>query len=532
MTAPIAEVDAIIVGAGFAGLYAAHKLRAAGLSVCGLERGDGVGGVWYWNRYPGARCDIESFEYSYSFSPELEQEWTWLERYAAQPEILAYLDHVADRFALRQSFEFGVTVTSARFDEETRLWTVVDDAGRERVARFLILAVGCLSTPKPIEFNDLDHFGGRVLHTSRWPHEGVDFQGCRVAIVGTGSSGVQSIPVIAAQADRLYVLQRTPAYSVPAWNRPIDPGEQARAKAGYADKRRRARATASGFAIDEPTLMALDTEDDARERGFESAWAKGGLPFGAAFADLLVSNEANALAADFVHRKIAGAVRDPVTATRLTPNSFPFGTKRMCVDSGYYAAFNRDNVELLDIAGTGLRFHSDGVVVGDRLLAIDTLVLATGFDAMTGSFLNIAITGRSGLRLAQAWAAGPRTFLGVMTAGFPNLFMITGPGSPSVVSNMVLSIEQHVDWIADAITYMHDHDHVTIEATKIAEDEWTKHVDEVAKVTLFHQANSWYLGANIPGKPRKFMPYLGGVKVFADKCEQVARDHYAGFALT
>ena len=524
--------DVIVVGAGFAGLYAAYRLRAAGLSVCGLERGGGVGGVWHWNRYPGARCDIESVEYSYSFSPELEQDWTWRERYASQPEILAYLNHVADRFDLRRLFTFDVAVDGARYDDAAGMWTVTDTTGRERRARFVVMAVGCLSTPKAIEFADLDRFGGNILYTSRWPHQPVDFSGRRVAVIGTGSSGIQSIPVIAAQADRLYVLQRTPAYSVPAWNRPLDDDEQRREKANYAATRLRARGTASGFAMEEPTALVLETDAQAREARFEAAWARGGLPFGAAFADLLASTEANALAADFVHRKIAATVRDPVVAATLSPRSYPFGTKRTCVDSGYYATFNRPNVDLVDIADTLPRFVADGIRVGDRHLAIDDLVLATGFDAMTGSFVAIDVAGRSGRRLAAAWSAGPRTYLGLMTAGFPNLFMITGPGSPSVLSNMVLSIEQHVDFMAQAIEHLAATGRDTIEADVVAETRWTDHVDAIARPTLFHQSNSWYLGANIAGKPRKFMPYIGGVKTFADTCRDVAGNDYDGFRLS
>lgn len=524
------QIDAVVVGAGFGGLYAAHELRRAGFSVAGFEAAPDVGGVWYWNRYPGARCDIVSLEYSFSFDEALQQDWVWQERYATQPEILAYLNHVADRFDLRSLFSFSNRVVDATWDTATSTWTVTDSRGDTWHARHVILAVGCLSSPKPVAIPGLDGFQGNVYHTSGWPHAGVDFTGQRVAVIGTGSSGIQSIPVIAQQAEQLFVLQRTAAFSVPAWNRAIPAEEDAAEKRRYAERRAKARGTSSGFAVDETAALALDAAADERERRFEECWALGGLPFGGAFADLVVTPEANAMVADFIHRKIRASVADPAVAELLSPRSFPFGTKRMCVDTNYYATFNRSNVELVDIAATPLVFEAQGVRVGDRLLAIDSVVMATGFDAMTGSILKIPIRGPDNT-LAEAWQDGPKTLLGVMVAGFPNLFIITGPGSPSVLSNMVLSIEQHVQWITAAIVHLRDTGASTIAACPAAQEDWASHVNEIANSTLFPTASSWYMGANIPGKPRVFMPYLGGVKVFAETCNQVVASGYTGFVL-
>lgn len=525
-----ADVDAIVVGAGFAGLYAVHRLRAAGLSVLGLERAIGVGGVWYWNRYPGARCDIPSVEYSYSWSEELQQEWNWKERYATQPEILEYLNHVADRFDLRRSFRFACTVSRASFDASTSRWTVDLLDGARLTCKYLILAVGTLSSPKAISFPGMDDFKGATYHTSHWPHEGVDFSGKRVAIVGTGSSGVQTTTAIAPAVEQLYVLQRTPTYSVPAWNAPTDPAQAAEVKRNYRALREKARGTSSGFMLDETQALAVDASEDERQAQFEKAWRGGGLPFAGAYADLVVSPEANEMAAEFLRGKIASMVRNPETARKLMPRSYPFGTKRMCVDTGYYETFNRDNVELVDVNQDHVRFVEGGVMVGDRVIEVDAVVMATGFDAMTGSFLKIAIdAGRRSL--ADAWANGSQTMLGVMTAGFPNMFLVTGPGSPSVVSNVVGSIEQHVNWICDAVGYLEDHGIATIDPVPEAQHEWMDHVAELANGTLFPQADSWYLGANIPGKPRVFMPYLGGVKAFADKCADIAASGYPGFHL-
>ena len=529
--ADVPEADVIVIGAGFAGLFAVHRLRNAGVSVLGLERAMGVGGVWYWNRYPGARCDIPSVEYSYSFSDELQQEWSWKERYAAQPEILEYLNHVADRFDLRRSFRFSSTVTDAAFDSATATWTLSLVDGAQFRCRHLILAVGTLSSPKSISFPGMDDFKGATYYTSHWPHEPVDFRGKRVAVVGTGSSGVQTVTTIANDVDQLFVLQRTPTYSVPAWNNPTNPAEEAEIKRNYTALRDKQRSTSSGFARDETTLSALDVGEEERRAIFEQSWRGGGLPFGGAFADLITSPEANELAADFLRGKLAAIVKDPETVSRLTPRTYPFGTKRMCVDTGYFEVFNRDNVELIDVSRDHVRFVGKGLSVGEREIEVDAVVMATGFDAMSGSFLKINITA-DGNALADAWRDGPQTTLGVMSAGFPNLYFITGPGSPSALSNVVVSIEQHVNWVCDAILDMRERGLAMIDPLPETQHAWMDRVAELANATLFPKADSWYMGANIPGKPRAFMIYLGGVKAYADECAEIAREGYRGFRLT
>jgi cyclohexanone monooxygenase len=525
--------DAVVVGAGFAGLYTLYRLRKLGFSVRVFETGKGVGGTWYWNRYPGARCDVESLDYSYSFSEELQQEWRWTERYSAQPEILKYVNHVADRFDLRKDIQLETRVTSAVFDDATHRWTVETDRGDGVTARFCIMATGCLSTTQEPKFKGLERFPGPWYHTGRWPHEGVDFTGKRVAIIGTGSSAIQSIPIIAKQAAHLYVFQRTPNYSMPAHNAPLDPELERRVKASYAEFRRQARESRVGFVIDRSEDSALVVAPDERSREYERRWNRGGLGFSAAYNDLLTSKEANDTAAEFFRAKIRSIVRDPSVADTLAPRDYPLGTKRLCVDTDYYATFNRDNVTLIDLRKSPIEEITEaGVRTRDAEYAVDSLVFAIGFDAMTGALLAIDIRGRAGQSLRQAWEAGPRTYLGIAVAGFPNLFTITGPGSPSVLSNMIVSIEQHVDWIADCMTYMREHGQATIEARLDAQDAWVTHVNEVGHMTLYPQANSWYMGANVPGKPRVFMPYIGGVGVYRQKCDEVAAKDYEGFVLT
>jgi cyclohexanone monooxygenase len=522
--------DAVIVGAGFAGLYLLHRLRELGFRAIAIEAGEGVGGTWYWNRYPGARCDIESLQYQYSFSDELQREWNWTERYATQPEILAYLNHVADRFDLRRDIRFGTRVTAARYDEAARQWTIETDNQQRLSAHFCIMATGCLSVTKLPEVPGLEDFAGRCYHTGAWPHEGVDFTGRRVGLIGTGSSAIQSIPVIAKQAAQLTVFQRTPSFSVPAQNAPLDPEHVKDYKDRYAELRRQAGETPFGFQdVFAPTL-AVETPSEIRTRTYEDLWDRGGLPFIGAFADLVFTQEANDTAADFVRAKIRATVKDPATAAALTAQQYPIGTKRMCVDIDYYATFNRDNVALVDLRATPIeRLTSTGIVTSASEYIFDDLVFATGFDAMTGALAAIDIRGRDGQTLADAWRDGPRTYLGLAVAGFPNFFTVTGPGSPSVMSNMALSIEQHVDWITDCIAYLRDQGHDCIEATSEAEADWVQHVRDVSDSTLFPLANSWYLGANVPGKPRVFMAYLG-VGAYAEKCRDVVAGEYAGFA--
>ena len=527
------DVDVVVVGAGFAGLYMVHRLHQAGFSVQGFEAADGVGGTWYWNRYPGARCDVESIEYSYSFSEELQQEWEWTERYAIQPEILRYLEHVADRFDLRRHFRFGTRVAAAHFDDESSRWMIATDAGDTLSCQFVVMATGCLSAANRPDIPGLDSFAGPVFHTGEWPHDGVDFTGQRVGVIGTGSSAIQSIPIIAEQADELVVFQRTAAYSVPAHNRPLHAEEVAAIKADYTGLRERNRMMPVGFGSRTPLpeKLALQDSEDERRRTFEARWEQGGLTFLGAYLDLTLDRSANDTAADFVRGKISEIVRDPSVAATLSPTQV-IGCKRLCLDTGYYDTFNRPNVRLVDISGGGLdAITSGGVRVGGEELEVDTLVFATGFDAMTGALRRIDIRGRNGRTLTDAWSDGPRTYLGLGTPGFPNLFLITGPGSPSVLTNMVVSIEQHVDWITGCLEHLREAAVATIEASAPATEQWVDYVNTVASFTLFPTCNSWYLGANVPGKPRVFMPLIG-FPPYADQCTHVASSGYEGFVLS
>jgi cation diffusion facilitator CzcD-associated flavoprotein CzcO len=528
------HLDVVVVGAGFGGLYALHRLRGLGLSVQVYEAGSGVGGTWYWNRYPGARCDVESLEYSYSFSPELEQEWAWSERYAPQPEILGYINHVADRFDLRRDIQFDTRVTAAAFDETACRWRVTTDRGDDVSARFCVMATGCLSAVTTPDIEGLNSFRGNWYHTGQWPHGGVDFSGQRVGVVGTGSSGIQSIPVIARQASQLVVFQRTPNFSLPARNEPLSPDTQAEVKAGYRALRDEARSSFSAIAVAAPTELALEVDPAERRRRYEAAWARGGLmSMTTTFRDLIVDKAANDTAAEFIRSKIREIVVDPDVAQALTPTDHPFATKRPCLDTGYFETFNRDNVTLVDLRQTPItEIVPAGIRTTERVHELDTIVFATGFDAMTGPLLRIDIRGRGDRPLSDKWSAGPRTYLGIATVGFPNLFILTGPGSPSVLSNMVMAIEQHVDWIADCLSYLGANGLGTIEATVEAEDAWVDHVNQLASATLFPRANSWYMGANVPGKPRVFLPYVGGFPQYRSTCDDVAADGYRGFSLT
>jgi cation diffusion facilitator CzcD-associated flavoprotein CzcO/acetyl esterase/lipase len=530
---PPVQLDAVVVGAGFAGLYALHRLRGLGLRVRILEQAEAIGGTWYWNRYPGARCDIESMDYSYSFSEELEQEWEWSERYPTQPEILRYLNHVADRFDLRRDIGLSTRVVGARYVDER--WEVTTEAGARYSATYCVMASGCLSSVHRPAFDGLDDFEGDWYHSARWPEKGVELTGKRVGVIGTGSTGIQLIPQLAKQAERLYVFQRTANFSMPAHNEPLDLAVQRAIKADYRERRRRSRESLSGAPTSHPDVLsqrsALEATPEERERAYERGWAQGGIGgVTLAFNDIVVNAEANATAADFVRDKIRAVVEDPATAEALCPTSHPVGTKRICVDTGYYETYNRDNVTLVDVSGAPIvRVTAGGIETTNAEYELDVIVFATGFDAMTGALLDVDIEGREGRSLKDKWADGPRTYLGLATAGFPNLFLVTGPGSPSVLSNMVLSIEQHVDWIADCIGHLRERALDTIEATPEAEGGWVAHVAEVAAATLFPRAGSWYVGANIPGKPRVFMPYLGGVGAYRTHCESVAANGYQGF---
>ncbi len=530
-----ADFDAVVIGAGFSGLGMLHRLRdVMGLSVRVYESGSGVGGTWYWNRYPGARCDSESYIYCFSFSKELLQDWTWSGKFPEQPEILAYLEHVADRFDLRRNIQFNTRVTRATFQEDTNSWEIETDQGDRLTATYLITGIGCISTGNVPTIKGLDSFQGDWYHTGAWPHDPVDFSGKRVAVIGTGSSGVQSIPVIARQAESLTVFQRTPQFTVPARHRAADRRFiEEEVKPNYQEILEKARWSQGGGPHDPVERSALDYPEAERNQIYEEQWALGGYDFIArSFADVMTDKAANDTAADFIRGKIRQIVKDPETSRKLLPHDHPFGAKRALLDTDYYATYNRDNVHLVDLRSTPIRrITPTGIQTSERDFDFDIIVFATGFDAMTGTFFKIDIRGREGLALRDKWAEGPKTYLGLQVAGFPNMFMITGPGSPSVLSNMPVSIEQHIDFIADFITWMRQRGIQTAEADPRAEEAWVAHVNQVADTTLYVLANSWYLGANIPGKPRVFMPYPGGVGPYRKRCNQIAGDGYPGFIL-
>ena len=524
-------VDAVVVGAGFAGMYMLHRLRGLGFSARVFEAGGGVGGTWFWNRYPGARCDVESMQYSFSFSEELDQEWNWSEKYAPQPEILAYANHVADRFDLRRHIVFDTRVTAAAFDEAAKCWLIETDRGDKVRAQFLIMAVGCLSAPNRPKFEGIEDFPGPIYHTGEWPHEGVDFTGLRVGVIGTGSSAIQSIPIIAQQASALTVFQRTATWSVPARNEELTPEYRSSVKADYPALRAKARGRPTGFYFPFNMQPALQASPEERDQQYEEAWERGGLPFLGAFGDLLFEKAANDTIADFARRKIRSIVKDPATADLLCPDNV-FGCKRLCVDTAYFETYNLPHVKLVDVSKTPIeRFTADGIVVDGHEYQLDAVVSATGFAAMTGSFDRIKITGRGGMTLAEKWRAGPRAYLGIATAGFPNLFTITGPGSPSVLASMIQAIEQHVDWLADCIAHLRDIGAKTIEPALQDEDAWVEHVTDVSTVSLRSTCSSWYVGTNIPGRPRVFMPYIGGFPVYVQKCNEVMSGGFEGFVI-
>jgi cyclohexanone monooxygenase len=527
-----ADLDVAVVGAGFAGLYMLYRLRGLGLRARVFERGTDVGGTWFWNRYPGARCDIESVDYCYSFSGELLTDWAWTERYATQPEILRYLQHVADRFALRSDIQLGTRVTSMRYDEPANRWLVCTDADEVVSARHCVLAVGNLSSVKRPAFAGLESFRGEWYHTAQWPAGGVDFGGKRVGIVGTGSTAIQALPQIAKQAADVYVFQRTPNYSMPARNRPLPADELRAVLRGYAERRRAAERSDSGVPVAPPERSALEVTAEERRRMYEAGWQRGGInALSYAFTDFFSDERANRTAQDFAREKIRQIVRDPAVAEALCP-AHHIGTKRTCVDIGYFEVYNRNNVHLVDVRSspiTGVTPGGLATTAGEY--GLDAIVFAIGFDAITGALLEIDIRGRNGLSLAEKWSQGPRTYLGLCVAEFPNLFMITGPGSPSVLSNMVVSIEQHVDWIADCLGDLADRGLDRIEASPGAEDAWGRHVSELADATLYPRASSWYVGANIPGKPRVFMPYVAGCGNYRQECEEIVERGYEGFVL-
>ncbi len=530
-----AQYDALIIGAGFSGLYQLHALRdRLGLSALVLEAADGVGGTWYWNRYPGARCDSESHSYCYTFSEDLIREWEWTERYPAHDEIRRYLDHVADRFDLLRDIRLNTRVAAARYDAAVNRWTVTTETGDRLTATYLITAVGCLSTANVPKIAGLETFAGRWYHTGQWPHEGVDFSGKRVGLVGTGSTGIQAAPVIAETAQHLTVFQRTANYSVPARNAPLSAEFRAYVRTNHADIQRVMHSTTNGHPFIIEDRSVFDVTPEERNAFYEAAWRKGGLQFRANFKDILLDKAANDTAAEFIKGKIRQIVKDPATAKKLADIDHPYAAKRPPIDTNYFEAFNRKTVALVDVRAAPIEAITPaGIRTRDAMYDLDIIVFATGFDAMTGPLLRMDIKGRDGLSLADVWKAGPRNYLGLQVAGFPNLFTITGPGSPSVLTNMPVAIEQHVDWITDCIAHLRDKGIARIEARPEAMDQWVGQVNAAAHATLLPQAHhSWYLGANVPGKPRVFMPYAGGMAHYRKICADVAADGYRGFALS
>ena len=524
------EYDVVIVGAGFAGMYLLHRMRGIGMNARVLEAGADVGGTWYWNRYPGARCDVESMQYSYQFDDELQQEWSWSERYSPQPEILNYARHVTERYDLRRDIQFNARVKAARYNETTSRWTLEAEDGSKTTARFYVMATGCLSAPNWPKISGLDSFAGPTYHTALWPHEKLDFTGQRIAVIGTGSSAIQSIPHIAREARQVTVFQRTANYAVPAHNGSLDPEVEKEVKAHYAEMRARAKTTGGGLDVVYNQGSIHDATQEERDTAFESNWQRGGLGFMSAFGDLMMDKSANDIAAKFVHDKIRALVDDPDTAKKLCPKNI-IGAKRFCVDIDYFKTYNRNNVALVDVGDNPIEaITPTGVRAHGQDYEIDALVIATGFDAMTGALTRVDIQGRGGASLAERWADGPSSYLGLAMVDFPNLFTITGPGSPSVFSNMLPTIEQHVDWITDCLSHAKSKGYNTIEAEAEAEKAWWNHHQELGDIGLKSIADSWYVGANVAGKARVFLPYYGGIPAYFKKCEDVVANGYEGFA--
>jgi cation diffusion facilitator CzcD-associated flavoprotein CzcO len=531
---PSQELDALIVGAGFAGMYQLLCLRdRLGLRVKTLEAGSGVGGTWYWNRYPGARCDTESHAYWYTFDPSLMRDWEWTERYPGQPEIMRYLNFVADRYDLKRDIQFDTRVTAAHYDEKANRWRVTTEHGETYTVKYLITAVGCLSTANVPNIPGLDGFKGDWYHTGQWPHGGVDFTGKRVGMIGTGSTGIQAAPVIAATAKHLTVFQRTANYSVPARNKPLTPEFKQYVKDNAEEIRQATHETLNGHQFKIDTRLAIETSPEERRKIYEAAWERGGLQFRAVFQDMMASVEANSTAAEFIKGKIREIVKDPKTAAILSDIDHPYAAKRPPIDSDYFETFNRDNVTLVDVKAAPIQeIAPTGIKTTEGEYDLDIIVFATGFDAMTGPMLRMDIRGRDDVALKDVWEGGPMNYLGLQVAGFPNLFTITGPGSPSVLCNMPVAIEQHAEWIADAIAHMRANGLERIEAKPESMEKWVGVVNEAASKTLLPMAkHSWYLGANIPGKPQVFMPYAGGMVRYREICEDVKARGYEGFVL-
>ena len=522
--------DAVVIGAGFAGLYMLHRLRQLGMSAHVYEAGDGIGGTWYWNCYPGARCDVDSMQYCYSWTGDLQRSWQWTERYPTRDEILRYIHHVADRYDLKRDITLATRIEGGGWDADAGVWRIHSNRGHDIECRFLITATGCLSESQRPDIPGLEQFEGQIHHTSRWPKAGVDLRGKRVAVMGTGSSGIQIVPELARQASELIVLQRTPNFSIPAWNGPIDPAHQQRWHQNYPELRARARATRSGILYDYGTQSGVAMSDEARREEMERRWNKGGANFVHAFNDTFTNKASNDFLAEFVRDKIRRTVRDPSVAETLSPRDHAIGTKRICVDSGYYETFNLPHVRLVDLRTDPVeRFEGNSLVTTRSRYDIDAMVFATGFDAVTGALERLNLRGEQGLTFKQLWTSGPTSYLGLMTVGFPNLFTITGPGSPSILTNVIVSIEQHVDWISDCLAHMKQHGFRRIDPEQAAQDAWGRKVQDIAAGTLFVTANSWYMGANVPGKPKLFLPFIGGFSTYSDLCKAVVEGGYQGF---
>lgn len=527
----VRQVDAIVVGAGFGGLYSTHRLREMGLSVIGIEAGGDVGGVWYWNRYPGARCDVFSIDYSYSFSDDIQQEWTWSEEYAAQPEILAYANFVADKIDIRRSFQFDTRVLRAAFDDEKQVWVVETDRGQVFTTTYLVMASGPLSIPKDIDIDGFEDFKGEVYRASKWPHKPVSFAGKRVGVVGTGSSGIQIVPIVAQEADALYVFQRTPSFTFPMRNKPLAEDYSAQVKSHYKTLRHIGRSTFTGGVRPISTRPLFSVTVAEREALLEDAWRNGGRVLMGLFSDVLINPEANEIVAEFVRGKIGEVVHDPETAERLKPRGYPIFSRRPCLDTNYYETYNRETVHLVDCLDEPIeRLTETGVRTRKREIELDTLILATGFDGLTGAMLAVDIKGRGGRDLKDKWNEGARSYLGLAVEGFPNLFMVCGANGPSALANIVILNEENGDWIGNCIDYMRKNGFATIEAKLEYEQKWVKTVASLADKSLIPKANTWYVGSNIEGKPRVFPIYTGGLNKYRDICDDVASDDYRGFA--
>ena len=528
------DYDVLIIGAGFSGMYQLHKLRGQGMSAHVYEAGDDVGGTWFWNRYPGARVDIESHHYSFGFDDDLQQEWDWKERYAPQPELLNYAQHVAERFDLRKDITFGTRVESLDWDESTRTWTARTDKGETVTARHVVLATGCLSVPQRPQFEGLSDYQGGLYYTSSYPDPAPDLSGKNVAVIGTGSSGLQTITAIAPEVGTLTVYQRTPSFAVPAHNHDLTDEDRQKVKANYSEIRTKDFSSKIGFDDgQQPTVHAADLSPDEVRAEQDNRWNFGGLSYGFAFGDILLDAQVNETFQEYIRERIREKVKDPELAEKLSPRTYPVASKRMCVDTGYYEVYNQDNVTLIDIHEKPIeKFTAKGIVAGGEEREYDVVILATGFDAMTGSITNIDITS-GGQTIAEKWAHGPQSYLGIMSSGYPNLYIITGPQSPSVLTNMITSIEYHVDWISRLLADMREHGHTKIDARPESEQWWVKANNDIAAGTLMPQANSWYMGANIPGKERVFMPFVGGHDTYVAICEGIATaGNYHGFKLS